>query len=203
MIVKESLKIAILEPSLIIRSGIVVVLRKIPRLKLQPVEILSLTILNQVLSTQTPDILIINPTYWGTIDLVKLREENNLPNLKCIALVYAPLDENLLKQYDETFNLFEDNEQLGVKIERLFESISSQGNHAGAELLSLREKEIITCVVKGQTNKEIAGTLFLSAHTVITHRRNIARKLGIHSTAGLTVYAIVNKLVELDEVKKK
>ena len=65
---------------------------------------------------------------------------------------------------------------------------------AGQEVLSSREKEIITCVVKGMTNKEIADALYLSAHTVITHRRNIARKLQIHSPAGLTIYAIVNKL---------
>ena len=68
--------------------------------------------------------------------------------------------------------------------------------------LSAREKEIITCVVRGLTNKEIAQTLFLSTHTVISHRRNIARKLEIHSTAGLTVYAIMNKLIEIDEIKK-
>ena len=53
------------------------------------------------------------------------------------------------------------------------------------------------------TNKETAEKLFLSIHTVITHRRNIARKLQIHSPAGLTIYAIVNKLVELSEVKMK
>ena len=52
------------------------------------------------------------------------------------------------------------------------------------------------------TNKEIADRLYLSVHTVNTHRRNIARKLEIHSIAGLTIYAIVNKLVKLDEVKR-
>ena len=69
------------------------------------------------------------------------------------------------------------------------------------ETLSAREKEIIACVVKGMTNKEIAESLCLSIHTVITHRRNIARKLQIHSPAGLTIYAIVNKLVELTDIK--
>ena len=53
---------------------------------------------------------------------------------------------------------------------------------AGQEVLSSREKEIITCVVKGMTNKEIADALYLSAHTVITHRRNIARKLPVSYT---------------------
>lgn len=70
------------------------------------------------------------------------------------------------------------------------------------EVLSQREKEIIVCVVKGLTNKQIAEQLFISTHTVITHRRNIASKLQIHSPAGLTIYAIVHKLVELDEVKE-
>lgn len=68
------------------------------------------------------------------------------------------------------------------------------------DLLSQREKEVLTCIVKGMTNKETADTLFLSIHTIITHRRNIARKLQIHSPAGLTIYAIVNKLVDLSEV---
>ena len=67
--------------------------------------------------------------------------------------------------------------------------------------LSQREKEIICCVVKGMSNKEIAENLFISVHTVITHRRNIARKLQIHSPTLLTVYAIVNKLVDISEVK--
>ena len=67
--------------------------------------------------------------------------------------------------------------------------------------LSQREKEIITCVVKGMSNKEIAEHLYISIHTVITHRRNIARKLQIHSPTLLTVYAIVNKLVDISEVK--
>ncbi len=56
-------------------------------------------------------------------------------------------------------------------------------------------------MVKGLTNKEIADCLCISTHTVITHRRNIASKLQIHSAAGLTIYAIVNKLVELSEIK--
>jgi len=69
------------------------------------------------------------------------------------------------------------------------------------EQLSLREKEIIVCVAKGMTNKEIAQVLFISTHTVISHRRNISQKLEIHSTAGLIIYAIVNKLVEIEDIK--
>jgi regulator of cell morphogenesis and NO signaling len=70
-----------------------------------------------------------------------------------------------------------------------------------SEQLSIREKEIIACVAKGMTSKEIADKLCLSVHTVTTHRRNITGKLQIHTPAGLTIYAIVNKLVSLDEIK--
>lgn len=71
------------------------------------------------------------------------------------------------------------------------------------EELSVREKEVLACAVKGMTNKEIAENLFISLNTVLTHRKNISRKLNIHSISGLTIYAIVNKLVNLDEVKTK
>ncbi len=70
-----------------------------------------------------------------------------------------------------------------------------------AETLSDREKDVIICVVQGMTNKEIANQLCISTNTVITHRRNIARKLQIHSPAGLTIYAIVNNLVDISAVK--
>ena len=68
------------------------------------------------------------------------------------------------------------------------------------EPLSQREKEIIKLLVKGLTNKEIADQLCLSVYTVSTHRRNISNKLQIHSATGLTIYAIVNQLVDLSEI---
>lgn len=80
-------------------------------------------------------------------------------------------------------------------------SAEESENKVAQDGLSQREKEIIICVVKGMANKEIAEHLFISVHTVITHRRNIARKLQIHSPTLLTVYAIVNKLVDISEVK--
>ena len=69
------------------------------------------------------------------------------------------------------------------------------------EELSDREKDVLIQVVKGLSNKEIADVLFISTHTVISHRKNIARKLNIHSTAGLTIYAIVNKLVDINTLE--
>ena len=71
------------------------------------------------------------------------------------------------------------------------------------DTLSDREREIVHCVVCGVSNKQIAEQLFISLNTVLTHRKNIARKLNIHSVAGLTIYAIVNKIVNIDELQNK
>lgn len=69
------------------------------------------------------------------------------------------------------------------------------------ENISEREKDIIRCVASGKSNKEIAEELFISPHTVATHRRNINAKLGIHSSAGLTIYAIIHNIISAEEVK--
>lgn len=71
---------------------------------------------------------------------------------------------------------------------------------SSSDELSDREKEIVVCVAKAMSNKEIADALCISVNTVTTHRRNIVRKLQIRSSAGFAIYAIVNKLVTLDEV---
>lgn len=60
-----------------------------------------------------------------------------------------------------------------------------------------REREIIKLVASGFTNKQIADQLFLSIHTVITHRKNISAKLGIKSISGLTIYAVLNGIINL------
>lgn len=197
----ELLKIAIAETSVIIRSGITVALKRITGFRIQPFEITSNESLNSYLRIHNPDILIINPSFWGYYDISKLKSETQQPSLKCLALLHSAIDESLLKGYDDTISIYDSVEQLNEKLEKLI-SLPSNENSDENNTLSTREKEIITCVVKGLTNKEIAEELFLSSHTVISHRRNIAKKLEIHSTAGLTIYAIVNKLVEIDEIKK-
>lgn len=70
------------------------------------------------------------------------------------------------------------------------------------EVLSEREKDILICVAKGMSSKEIAYNLNLSTHTVTTHRKNISAKLQIHTTAGLVIYAIANKLVRIEDVSQ-
>ena len=74
-------------------------------------------------------------------------------------------------------------------------------NGTSNDTLSEREKDVVVSLVQGMSNKEIADHLCISVNTVITHRRNIARKLQIHSPAGLTIYAIVNHLVDISSVR--
>lgn len=71
-----------------------------------------------------------------------------------------------------------------------------------AEELTAREKEIIRDIALGLSSKEMADKNFISPHTVITHRKNISKKLGIKSISGLTIYAIINKLISIDDIKE-
>ena len=145
--------------------------------------------------------LIVNPTFGDYFDVAKFREEISGKRIRLIALVTSFVDASLLGKYDESISIFDDLETLSKKIAGLLNVVPEEEEMDNQDTLSQREKEIVICVVKGMTNKEIAEKLFLSIHTVITHRRNISKKLQIHSAAGLTIYAIVNKLVALSDVK--
>lgn len=196
------LKVLIVEPSEIIRSGLSVTLRRISGYNIQPIEINSMENLEHVLELNKPDLLIINPSFWGYVDMTKVRGYYAADKLKIIAITSNSYSDMLLSKYDEVISIYDKAEHIKDKLNKLFDDPDSKEEDSGdGETLSSREKEILVLVVKGMTNKEIAQELFLSTHTIITHRRNIARKLEIHSTAGLTVYAIVNKLVELDDIK--
>ena len=67
--------------------------------------------------------------------------------------------------------------------------------------LSDREKEILVSVAQGLLNKEIADKHNISINTVITHRKNITRKTGIRTVPGLTVYAILNNLIDINSIE--
>lgn len=195
-----SLKVAISESSSIIRTGLAVTFKRVQGFHIQTFEIASSDLLVGSIKLYKPDLLIVNPLYWLHQDINKLREETGVTSLKVMAIVTGMYDESITSKFSDVIGLYDTIEQLQQKFENLFNVSDSEEVSEENETLSLREKEILTCVVKGYTNKEIASELFLSTHTVITHRRNIARKLGIHSAAGLTIYAIVNKLVDIKDV---
>ena len=147
--------------------------------------------------------------------------ESKLKELKNLFMQYYPQTENNEKLNAVIISIYQAEEDLSIHsavednifvpaVRRLEhqarmhqpEEDEEQASLSGSgdEQLSDREKEIVVCVAKGLSNKEIADQLCLSVNTVTTHRRNIARKLQIHSPAGITIYAIVNKLVTLKEV---
>ena len=152
------------------------------------------------------------------------QESDRLRELKSIIIKYLPgdgLHNNLLSA--TLYDIYNNEEWLSLHAEvedkifipaiRLLEHKSRQSGvsqnisnmigkkNDNGEMLGEREKEVIVSLVQGMTNKEIADHLCISINTVITHRRNIARKLQIHSVAGLTIYAIVNNLVDISTVK--
>jgi DNA-binding CsgD family transcriptional regulator len=86
------------------------------------------------------------------------------------------------------------------KFEKQLSLIYTQKEEPDApEGISDREKEVLRLVAVGLTNKEIGDKLFISTHTVITHRKNISAKLGIKTIAGLTMYALINHLIVPEE----
>ncbi len=197
----EVIGVVIAESSVIIRNGLAMALKRLPHLKVQPIEVLSMGSLSDCFHTQSPDLLIVNPTFGHFFDVAAFREQHKEHNLHIVALVSSFTDSSLLAKYDEVISIFDELDTINDKIVKLQNLQNEVGEETEEDVLSQREKEIVVCVVKGMTNKEIAEQLFLSIHTVITHRKNISKKLQIHSASGLTIYAIVNKLVELSEIK--
>ena len=126
---------------------------------------------------------------------------NSLQANEQTRLLYAALHE--LYNFEKELALhcdIEDNIMLPAIVSRTNDDtdIGSLPNELSEELSS-REIEVLTHIVKGLSNKEIADVLCLSTHTVISHRKNIIKKLNIHSTAGLTIYAIVHGIIPLSE----
>lgn len=150
--------------------------------------------------------------------------ESKLKELKDIIVRYYPQkDNNLL--YSVLYDIINCAQDLDTHcsvedslfvpaVQNLEEEIRERGDYMivseednmivddeKADILSQREKEIVISIAKGYSNKEIADKLNISIHTVATHRRNISAKLQIHTEAGLTIYAIANGLVAMDELK--
>jgi len=112
-------------------------------------------------------------------------------------------DKECFNIFDEIITIYDSKNVIIEKLENIFKKILVATNTPTNTNLSEREKEILKYVAMGFTNKEIAEKLFLSVHTVMTHRKNITAKLGIKTISGLTLYAILNGIVSLSDVKLK
>lgn len=195
---RQRIHIVIAEPSIIIRSGLIAVLKRLTSLSIDIAEISDICTLTAQLCKFKPDVLIIDPSKLGIFSLERLKKEVGHPDMKVVALQNTLVDSTILRLYNEVVSIYDSLDTIKNKLERI---IIQEDKKDKKQELSTREKEIVVCIVKGMTNKQIADYLILSTHTIMSHRRNIVSKLQIHSPSGLTIYAIVNKLVEIDQIK--
>lgn len=146
------------------------------------------------------NILIINPIMLGYAkkDLPILLAKEH-PNLSIIALVSSYIDNALLKPYHAVIGINDSRQKVSDKLEETANQDEKSDDNVE---LSRREKDVLVFVAKGLTNKEIADNMNLSIHTVISHRKNITKKTGIKSVSGLTVFALLNGLIDETEIYK-
>jgi DNA-binding CsgD family transcriptional regulator len=145
-------------------------------------------------------VLLINPilTFSNGKGIKNLKK--NYPFLLIGCINMNMLDNNTVLLYDFILNVYDSSTQMLSVIKKQLDL--KQVNNADDdedEALSERETEVLLQIIKGHTNKQIADILYISVHTVISHRRNIMIKTGIRSQAGLALYAVSKSLISLDD----
>jgi len=121
-------------------------------------------------------------------------------HVKWAALVYSFFDSEILSNFDDIIRVTDMPEAIIDTINKIAGADSADNDNAQQESLSERETEVLLQLVNGLSNKEIADKLNISIHTVISHRKNITQKTGIKSQSGLTIYALSNKVISLDNL---
>ncbi len=133
-------------------------------------------------------------------DLLSQVRNNN----KVVIISIGRPKAQLMKMIDDFFPL---KAELSYFVDRVKFYVDRYKNSQGQEdknpenRLTEREEEIVKLIALGYTSQQIADYLSISPNTVVTHRKNIAAKLGIKTISGITIYAILNGLVSIDEVK--
>ena len=157
--------------------------------------------LTEKLLATDANILIINPSLLGfNTQSLMTQWTKESPNLVCIALETSYMDESALKHFDGVIGINDSKLKIINKLNQIVQN--DKGEKSDDVELSKREIDVLVAVAKGMMNKEIADMMNLSIHTVISHRKNITRKTGIKSVSGLTVYALLNNLIDENEVYK-
>ena len=191
-------RILLIEPSEIVVAGMEAIIEKSSEFRLAS------TLPNLSYYKNRPDafdIVIINPAVIDYNERFDIRSifSSEEHETAVVALTYTSYDENVLRQYDECIGIYDSAARIFQKLNNALK----ERKESKSELyeLSTRERDILVAVAKGKTNKEIADEFNISIYTVISHRRNISRKLGINSISGLTVYAIMNKLIDISSIQ--
>jgi DNA-binding NarL/FixJ family response regulator len=196
----KSYKIMVVESSPLLAAGLKYMLSE--HFSYDVVAVLESTEkLHDKLISIKPDIVIINPLlidYTKRFMLKSMLLKDR--TVVCIALVSAYVDPAVLKQYHGVIGLEDGKQKIESKLREALQCDHPNEQKENYEL-SDREREVLIAVAKGKMNKEIADQLHISIHTVISHRKNISRKTGIKSVSGLTVYALLNNMIDEREVK--
>ena len=151
--------------------------------------------LSEKITALDANLLIIDPMLLGFQNkdfLSQLGKEH--PNVVVIALVSSCLDHTMLTPYNGVIEINDTRSKIISKMNEFAQSETTK-NTDDVEL-SKRETDVLIAVAKGMMNKEIADQMNISIHMVISHRKNITRKTGIKSVSGLTVYAMLNNLID-------
>ena len=187
--------VVLIEPSEIVATGIASIINSNPQFNV----VQTLNDPSYYNSNDSDiDIVVINPTVVDYNDRLDIRSWLGTENTALVALTHSNYEESVLRQYDECIGIYDNTARI---IQKLKNAIDENRKNPKNDLneLSSREKDILAAVAMGKTNKEIADEFNISIYTVISHRRNISQKLGINSIPGLTVYAIMNKLVDMSD----
>ncbi len=144
------------------------------------------------------DLVIINPVLIQN-NIKKFNSlKNNFGRIKWLGLIYNYFDQNLLSVFDAIITISDSSETIRSTLTRLNNTDVQHLQTAQADVLSDRETDVLKLLAKGMSNKEIADRLNISINTVISHRKRITEKTGIKSVSGLTIYAVVQKIITID-----
>jgi DNA-binding NarL/FixJ family response regulator len=146
-----------------------------------------------------PQIIIINPLILQAKQDVFRTLKKELPNTKWAGLVYAYFEQTILAHFDFLIHINDSEKVINETIDHQL-SLASENEDNPQQALSDREVEVLRLLVTGHSNKEIAEALFISPHTVITHRKNITQKTGIKTVSGLTIYAVLKNIITLQNI---
>ncbi|HPL94966.1 MAG TPA: LuxR C-terminal-related transcriptional regulator [Paludibacteraceae bacterium] len=201
MTTQTNQRIIIIEPSTIVFAGLQSIIERM-HIAESIYHVTELDTITQKLAQLRADIIIVNTAVFGFHKNLSIKSIfKDCTHASIIAFVSQYSDSQFLKQFDDIIDIYDDAQTISAKIRHIIEQDTIDITETDTTELSEREQEVLIAVVKGLINKEIASTLNISIHTVMSHRKNITRKTGIKSISGLTVYALFNNLIKQEDVQ--